>query len=73
MLVLAFLRTGIFTVECACPEPFRTLPHPLYTMTFLYGKYIFKIYVKAEQRSEHMESLDRAVPRGKCGRINQWS
>jgi hypothetical protein len=23
MLVLASLRTGIFTVECACPEPFR--------------------------------------------------
>ena len=23
ILVLASLRTGIFTVECACPEPFR--------------------------------------------------
>jgi hypothetical protein len=23
MLVLASLRTGIFTIECACPEPFR--------------------------------------------------
>jgi hypothetical protein len=26
MLVLASLRTGIFTVECACPEPFRLKP-----------------------------------------------
>jgi hypothetical protein len=25
ILVLASLRTGIFTVECACPEPFRRI------------------------------------------------
>ena len=24
-LVFASLRTGIFTVECACPEPFRNI------------------------------------------------
>jgi hypothetical protein len=25
ILVLASLRTGIFTVECVCPEPFRLI------------------------------------------------